>query len=442
MKTAILGAGVSGLALARALIEGGLDANDITLFEAAPVAGGLCRSKVIDGFTYDLAGGHILFSKKKEILDWMQTAGGGPEAYEERQRNTAIRFEDRWVRYPFENGIGDLPEQANYECLAGYVHAWHQRKLTGSEAPADFGAWIQWRFGEGIAKHFMDPYNEKIWKRPLQEITSEWVAGRVPDAPIEDVLRAAVGIRTEGYVHQSVFWYPKQGGFQAITDGMAADLQDRIRLSTPVDKITRQGEGWAVHGEEFDRVVLTTPLDLTPRLVEGVPQDVAKAMGELEYNGLVTYLVALDTPEQPDLSWCYLPHPNQGPANRVTWMSNYSEGGAPEGKSSLLVEITRPGREAQPDEDLEEKTLLGLENAGLIQRDQVLFTDRSDVDRAYVVYVHGHEKRRQKALGWLEDQGLFPLGRFGRFEYDNSDQCVEKARCLALRLLVSHNPPT
>ena len=315
MKTAILGAGVSGLALARALIEGGLDANDITLFEAAPVAGGLCRSKVIDGFTYDLAGGHILFSKKKEILDWMQTAGGGPEAFEERQRNTAIRFEDRWVRYPFENGIGDLPEQANYECLAGYVHAWHQRKLTGSEAPADFGAWIQWRFGEGIAKHFMDPYNEKIWKRPLQEITSEWVAGRVPDAPIEDVLRAAVGIRTEGYVHQSVFWYPKQGGFQAITDGMAADLQDRIRLSTPVDKITRQGEGWAVHGEEFDRVVLTTPLDLTPRLVEGVPQDVAKAMGELEYNGLVTYLVALDTPEQPDLSWCYLPHPNQGPAN-------------------------------------------------------------------------------------------------------------------------------
>ena len=442
MKTAILGAGVSGLALARALIEGGLDANDITLFEAAPVAGGLCRSKVIDGFTYDLAGGHILFSKKKEILDWMQTAGGGPEAFEERQRNTAIRFEDRWVRYPFENGIGDLPEQANYECLAGYVHAWHQRKLTGSEAPADFGAWIQWRFGEGIAKHFMDPYNEKIWKRPLQEITSEWVAGRVPDAPIEDVLRAAVGIRTEGYVHQSVFWYPKQGGFQAITDGMAADLQDRIRLSTPVDKITRQGEGWAVHGEEFDRVVLTTPLDLTPRLVEGVPQDVAKAMGELEYNGLVTYLVALDTPEQPDLSWCYLPHPNQGPANRVTWMSNYSEGGAPEGKSSLLVEITRPGREAQPDEDLEEKTLLGLENAGLIQSDQVLFTDRSDVDRAYVVYVHGHEKRRQKALGWLEDQGLFPLGRFGRFEYDNSDQCVEKARCLALRLLASHNPPT
>jgi hypothetical protein len=35
----------------------------------------------------------------------------------------------------------------------------------------------------------MDPYNEKIWKRPLEELTSGWVAGRVPDAP--DRRRAA-----------------------------------------------------------------------------------------------------------------------------------------------------------------------------------------------------------------------------------------------------------
>ena len=70
----------------------------------------------------------------------------------------------------------------------------------------------------------MDPYNEKIWKRPLEQITSDWVAGRVPDAPIEDVLRAAVGIRTEGYQHQAIFYYPKTGGFQGITDGLARTL--------------------------------------------------------------------------------------------------------------------------------------------------------------------------------------------------------------------------
>jgi hypothetical protein len=33
--------------------------------------------------------------------------------------------------------------------------------------------------------------------------------------------------------------------------------------------------------------------------------------------------------------------------------------------------------------------------------------------------------------------GLEALGRFGRFEYDNSDQCVIKARALARRLFSS-----
>ncbi|MFT5830757.1 MAG: cation diffusion facilitator CzcD-associated flavoprotein CzcO, partial [Bacteroidia bacterium] len=40
MKIAILGAGISGMALAQKLIQGGLDAADIYLFEASTRAGG------------------------------------------------------------------------------------------------------------------------------------------------------------------------------------------------------------------------------------------------------------------------------------------------------------------------------------------------------------------------------------------------------------------
>ncbi len=58
MKIAILGAGVSGLALARTLVQRGFPLADISLFESAPIAGGLCLSKTVDGFTYDTTGGH------------------------------------------------------------------------------------------------------------------------------------------------------------------------------------------------------------------------------------------------------------------------------------------------------------------------------------------------------------------------------------------------
>ena len=435
MKIAILGAGVSGLALARFLHEGGVPLGDISLFEAGPEPGGLCRSKTVDGFTYDVAGGHILFSKDAAAMQWMKDCAGGDQAFVQRERATKIRFGDRWVHYPFENGLGDLPEQANFECLAGYVHAWHGRRVAGSPPPDDFKAWIRWRFGDGIAEHFMDPYNEKVWKRPLEEITSAWVAGRVPDAPIEDVLRSAVGIRTEGYTHQAIFYYPVRGGFQPITDGIASVLLQRVRLSTPVTDVVHAAESWRVNGEEFDQVVSTLPLDRLPDILADVPRPVAEAMRSLEYNGLVTYLVALDRPEHPNLSWVYLPHREQGPANRVTYMSNYSPGNAPEGRTSLLLEVTCHGREPFPGAECEREVLEGLETAGLLSRDEILFTDRSEVSHAYVVFDHGYERNRRAALEWMGSQGLAALGRFGRYEYDNSDQCVIKARAAATELL-------
>ncbi len=435
MKLAILGAGISGLTLARTLAEGGFDLEDVTLFESAGSAGGLCASRKVEGFTYDVAGGHILYSRDTELMDWMKAEAGGPEAFSTRSRNTKIRFEDRWVHYPFENGLGDLPAQANYDCLVGYIKAWHARQVSKSQAPADFGTWIQWRFGTGIAKHFMDPYNEKIWKRPLTQISSSWVADRVPDAPIEDVLRSSVGIRTEGYTHQSEFYYPAAGGFQAITDGMAARVNHRILFSTPVKVLRKTDSGWSVNGDEFDVVVSTLPLDVLPNLVPEVPEAVRTAMDTLEFNGLVSFLVALDRVESPDLSWIYLPHASQGPANRVTYMSGYASGNAPAGKSSLLVEVTCPGRQPYPGASLEEETLAGLAHAGLIQREEVIFTDRAQVPHAYVVFDAEYDRRRNAIFGWMKDSGLIPLGRFGRYEYDNSDLCVAKARKLGAQLL-------
>ncbi|MEO6709402.1 MAG: FAD-dependent oxidoreductase [Planctomycetota bacterium] len=435
MNTAILGAGISGLSLARFLLEGGLARADVTIFEAASSVGGLCASKTVDGFTYDVTGGHILYSKDAAAMRWMKDAAGGDRAFVEKHRETKIRFGDRWVHYPFENGLSDLPQQANFDCLKGYVEAWHRRQVDKSAAPDAFGAWVRWRFGEGIARHFMDPYNKKVWKRELDEISSDWVAGRVPDAPIEDVLRASVGIRTEGYTHQSIFYYPARGGFQAITDGVASTVMDRVRLSTPVQEVVRVGERWRVNGVEFDRVVSTLPLTDMPKLVQGVPEDVARAMTGLEYNSITCILVALDRAEHPNLSWIYLPHDDQGPANRVTYMSNYAPSNAPAGKSSFLCEVTLRGGERYPGAELEREVLAGLEHAGLLRRGEVLFTDRVSTRHAYVVFDHAYSARRKLALEWMERVGLIPLGRFGRFEYDNSDQCVIKSRELAKRML-------
>src|SRR5262249_20741577 len=151
--------------------------------------------------------GHILFSKNKAVLQWQFDRCGGEPRLVRTARNTKIRWHDRWVPYPFENGIGSLTREATAECLHGYIEAQVARRL-GAPCPANFRDWIQWRMGSGFARHFMGPYNEKLWKCDLGTMSSSWVAGRVPEAPLEDIVKAAVGLSSEGYSHQAVFWFP------------------------------------------------------------------------------------------------------------------------------------------------------------------------------------------------------------------------------------------
>ena len=67
MKIAILGGGISGTALARMLAA---DGHRVVVLEKAERAGGLCKSRRYGEFTFDEAGGHIVFSKDKKVLDW------------------------------------------------------------------------------------------------------------------------------------------------------------------------------------------------------------------------------------------------------------------------------------------------------------------------------------------------------------------------------------
>lgn len=429
MKTAILGGGISGLTLARRLRDAGLDT---VVFEASKKVGGLCGSETVDGFTYDIAGGHILYSKEKNILDWMITNTEG--GCEKRDRLTKIRIGDRFVHYPFENGIGDLEKQQTFDCLMGYLRAAEVRK-NGAAAPKNFGDWIHFRFGEGIERLFMKPYNEKIWKHALTTISTEWVEGRVPDAPIEDVVRAAIGIRTEGYTHQSIFYYPLHGGFEAIPRGVAKPISNIIRLSTPVREVRKAGEQFKVNGELFDCVVNTIPL---PDFIKFVPEfpDAARAATEkLLFNSLTSVAVGLNHNNTPAYSWIYLPHSEQGPANRITYLNNYSPHVAPPGKSLILAEATSAGA-PRKDPAFIHEIVGGLHHAGLIHKSDVVLTHATTVPYAYVIFDHDFRAKIDASLAGVESLGIESLGRFGRFEYINSDHCVSKAFALADKLIL------
>jgi len=109
----ILGGGVSGTALAAHL------GDEVEVLEKRPRIGGLCGTISEDGFTFDAAGPHIMFSKNKPVLQLMIDVLDGN--VREGRRENRIWFKGRLVKYPFENDLAALPPQDNFECIHGYI---------------------------------------------------------------------------------------------------------------------------------------------------------------------------------------------------------------------------------------------------------------------------------------------------------------------------------
>ena len=428
VKTAILGGGLTGVTLARLLAAEG---QSVVVLEKEDQIGGLCRSVTAEGFTFDRGGSHIIFSRDQQVLGLMHEVLGQNRSV--RHRSTKIFYKGRYLKYPFENGLADLPEEDLYHCISEFI-----RTLIASEKgeippPVTFKDWILATFGQGIADCYMIPYNEKIWKYPADQMSCHWVEGRIPRPPVEDIIRSAIGIETEGYTHQAVFSYPTCGGIEALVTAMAEPIRDCIRTSYTVRSIRRDENGWEISdGEQIiraDRLVSTIPLQVLLPCLAAVPPAVQQACNQLQYNSVCCVNIGVKG-EVPDYSWAYIPDPAVGRFNRISFPSNYSSEVAPPGCSSVLAEITyRDGDEVacMSDQQVIEHVVKSLDAIGVISADQVIFTSVEREQYAYVIFDLEYTAHITTVKEFCSRAGIELVGRFAEFEYLNMDGCIRHA---------------
>ena len=421
VETIILGGGLTGLSLAQYL------RGETLVLEALERPGGLCRSFVKDGFTYDI-GGHILFSRDSELLDQLTSWLEGNLL--EQRRNNQIWFRDRFVKYPFENGLYALDKQDIFECLMGF--------LERSDAdPSTLEEWCRFRFGNGLADKYLIPYNDKIWKRLAKDISVHWVE-RIPSPPTADVVKAAIGIETEGYTHQLNFLYPEQGGIEALPQALARGVN--LRTGFRAQAIKKTASGWEVSNgnETFTcrRLISTIPVMDLAACLQGAPEDARAACAALQYNSIILVMLGVGHTGLSDKSAIYIPDPAILP-HRVCYMSYFSPNNAPADSSHLVAEITVPPGDpllTAGEDELVSRVADQVADLCGITPSEITASDVQKLKYAYVVYDLAYLANRERVYTWLDGLGLHTCGRFGSFEYLNMDQCLERARDLAAKL--------
>jgi protoporphyrinogen oxidase len=434
-KVVIIGAGPCGLGCARELER--LGHSNWRILERHGHAGGLASSQIDPaGFTWD-HGGHVVFSHYGEF-DRLLEEVMGEDVYH-HERSSYIRFDDRWVPYPFQNNLRYLPPEVAYECLLGLIEA------TGGNPDMDFAMWMDTTFGGGITHHFMRPYNFKVWATPPERMASHWIAERVSVVDHKRAIRSLVFEEDDAaWGPNNLFIFPAEGGTGEIYRRAALRLGDRISYGNTIVQVDAERKVLQLEsgGEEsYDVLVSTIPADRLVRSLLHCPDDVRASAEDLEHNSVYVVGIGYESPLKDDKSWLYFPQ-NHAPFYRATNFAKYSPNNVPNGDTArycaYMTEVSYSRYKDEPRAGLEERVEAGLRAASVVEsRPEVVSTHVIDIDYAYPVPTLKRDQALRTIQPWLMTNDIYSRGRFGAWKYEigNMDHAVKMGVDVARRVV-------
>ncbi|MBN2499073.1 MAG: FAD-dependent oxidoreductase [Deltaproteobacteria bacterium] len=420
-ETVFIGAGLSCLAAARAW------RGDAIVLEREARPGGLCRSEQAGGFTFDRTG-HLLHLRHARTRRLVRRLLAGELA--KLERDTWVYSHGVYTRYPFQSHFHGLPPEVAAECLLGAFEAERESEKRRAE-PRRFDRWVLDRFGRGVARHFMFPYNRKLWTVPPESLTTDWLGRFVPRPDLREIVLGALADRPERGGYNARFDYPLRGGIESLVRALARGVR-RLECGCEVRRIDLDKRELAIRGGgrlRFGRLVSSAPLPELVRMTRPLPDPVRKAASQLRCASVYNLNLGIRDPGKR-FHWVYVPEPRYA-IYRFGISSNFTLSAAPAGAAAVYTEWAYRGKRPDP-AAMRRKVLADMKSIGLIRsRADVLAECPLDLEHAYAIYDRHRGPAVARIRRHLEKRGVYPIGRYGRWEYSSMEDAIMQGLELA-----------
>ena len=343
-RTIVVGAGMSGLVRARALVERG---EDVVLLEASDRPGGAVRTERKDGFLLEL--GPNTVRPTPELWDLVGDLG---------LRDEALLADPRLPRYvEWDGKLHALPMGPGSLIGTPLLSARGKLRLLaepfarrGTDAEESVHAFFARRLGEEIADRFIEPFVGGIFAGSSRDLS---IAAAFPslarwDREHGSILRGALADRKkktprDRSVPRGLLSF--RDGLETLPKALASSLGGRLEPGTRVEAVTPlPGGRWKLmtsRGErETDRVVLASPAWESARLLRSFAPEAADALAGIPHPFLAVVhgSVALASLPGPFHGFGHLVVPQAG--RRIlgaVWSSSLFAGRAPEGQTLITI---------------------------------------------------------------------------------------------------------
>jgi protoporphyrinogen oxidase len=421
-KTLVIGAGPTGLATAYALNE------EAIVLESQSAVGGLCCSFEIKDAVFDI-GGHSFHTTSDEIQSFICDQLGVELFFQ--KRDAKILFKGSLIPYPWQRYFHLIKDSSVVDdCYSGL------KAKTNNAAPANLRDMILVKYGEGIAKHFLFPYNRKLWQCNLEDISCGWTSERIVHHEKELARQDSTSLERKPLDENSMVGYPLHGGFDRIFTNMASKINKiyfnrRVCHIDPCRKtlVTQCGDQF-----KWETIVSTMPVPELVAMIKDVPSHLVGLAEKLPYVSLQVDFFVTGQPLKsvPQRLYCA---DSDMPAHKIAFNSLSSPAQRNKAHHSIMAETSIDYDNRGNSQEKSRRILDVLIAAGLLKdRSCIIEHQCRHVKYAYPLQGHDVAGIMNVLSGYLENLGIYSVGRFGKWEYINCDQCLLRGRRLAGQL--------
>ena len=448
---AILGAGPAGLAAGHELSANGAK---VTVLERNDYVGGLCRTVHYKGYKFDL-GGHRWFTKNEDLNNWFRRLMGDEIVMVDRV--SRIYYGGKYFFYPIR--FSDIFKRTGPVTIvhAGLAFVWSAlQQAIDDRPPRNMREAYVAQFGTKLYDMFFRRYSEKVWGRPCEQLSADWVSQRSKGLSIWTLVREALMASREKVTSLiDNFMYPRDG-YVRIPERMAEDIVaqgNQVMVSSGVSRITVHGPNdfevfyKQADGEKSMRanaVLSTLPLGLLVQmLTPAAPPDVVAAGKALVFRDLITVNAIFRKKQVSPDTWLYV-QDEDVLFGRLHEPKNWSRAMVPDDEhTSLVLECFCTRGDAiwqMSDEEVARRCVKDLaEKLKFVKEEEFVDSAVVRTTHAYPVYDLEYAEKIGLINRWLAGiEGLHIVGRGGTFRYNNADHSVEMGLLLGRKLLGYH----
>lgn len=452
----VVGGGISGLAVAHALMRKGAR---VRLLEQGPRAGGVVNSVEENGFRVESGPNSLLDreSAMRELIDELGLSSRIERA--SPAANNRFVFVDGKLQQvprapPGFIATGLLSPLAKLRALGDLFHPRRSRSDFGS-GDDSLHTFISRHFGQAVSRRLVDAMQTGIFAGDSERLSARAVFPSLVEAEAKtgSIVRGMIAQQRErrrglppGQKPQPVATYSFDRGLSVLTDALAQVLGEAVEVNARVERIARATGGWTVEWSRegqrqtttSEHVILALPAYAAAQLVRDTDAALASELSTIPFASVSAVHLGFrdaDVAQVPTGFGVVIPEVEKRGVLGIIFTSSVFPSRAPAGHrlfTTLVGGARHPERAQQTPEQLiahvraELRAILGITA-------EPVFARAFRWDRAIPQYNVGHLARLERIDARVRElRGLHLTGY--SYRGIGLNDCVRDARRIAAAL--------